>query len=110
MSEFELRNRVTEPLTPPAVCTQAECRKRICPYYPQMPGAGGQVHYILCHGPACAAWRWTRHFKIENREPRPLGYCGRVGYPDAVVLESLPQVLPADEPVVPSPGSPIVMS
>jgi len=103
MSEFEPRNTTpASPLTPSSLATEIEARKHTCPYYAPLMQQG-QIHFITCRASDCMAWRWARHFKIENREPRPLGYCGRVEAPALTLeVEGLPVVLAASETSVAS--------
>ena len=88
--------------------TEVEARRKQCRMVNAVAlpnGAGGiTVSTMNCSGPECMAWRWTVHSKIENREARPVGFCGMVpfapikddfGFGDepinaAEVLEALP--------------------
>ena len=95
--------------------TEVEAKRKNCRQVPAMvipDGRGGiTVSTMNCSGPECMAWRWTVHSKIENREARPVGFCGMVpfapikddfGFGDAPlnVAEVLEQAKPSDSGLV----------
>jgi hypothetical protein len=57
-------------------------------------------------GSECMAWRWAAHRKIENREPRPTGYCGMVAAPLAPLQLAGVEEIIAAEDGPPTPNAP----
>jgi len=83
---------------PTVLQTQVEATRHVCPYWDPFVDKAGRVQYLTCRGSECMSWRWAAHLKIENREPRPVGYCGRVHQPpilqqcaEETILKELPQ-------------------
>lgn len=60
--------------------TEAEARRSQCRHVdPVVQVAQGsmRITFHACSASDCMAWRWTCHTKVENREARPVGFCGR---------------------------------
>jgi hypothetical protein len=60
--------------------TETEARRSQCRHVEpvvQVSQAGMRITFHACSASDCMAWRTTVHTKIENREARPVGFCGR---------------------------------
>ena len=64
------------------LATEMEAKRKQCREVPALvvpDGRGGiAITSPNCQATDCMAWRWSAHTKIENREARPLGFCGKV--------------------------------
>ena len=66
------------------LATVMEAKRKQCREVSALVVPNGQGGIAItspsCVATDCMAWRWSSHTKIENREARQLGFCGKAKY------------------------------